>query len=85
MGHGLDETQFKWGAVSRLQRLHVGGLRRKLDLGSKEEDGWVEEGARPLFDVCGYGGLSVAMGFMRTTTKDLISGLRMRTREKRGR
>ena len=35
--------------------------------------GWSEEGARarPLFDVCGYGGhcgLFVAMGLMRLTT-----------------
>jgi len=45
----------------------VGGLRKELDFGFKEENGWFKEGARPLFDVCGYGGLSVAMGLMRPT------------------
>ena len=37
----------------------MGGLRKELDLGSEEEDGWFEEGARPLFDVCGFVGLWV--------------------------
>ena len=32
----------------------MGGLRKELDLDSKEEDGWFEEGARPPFDVCGF-------------------------------
>ena len=29
MGHGSDESHGKLGTVSGLQRLHVGGLRRK--------------------------------------------------------
>ena len=54
----------------------MGGLRKELDLDSEEEDGWFKEGARPLFDVCGYGGhggyggLSVAMGLMRPTANE---------------
>ena len=35
----------------------MGGLRKELDLDSKEEDGWFEEGARPLFDVCEFVGM----------------------------
>ena len=54
---GWMRAQFKWGVVSWLQRLHVGGLRKELHLDSEEEDGWFEEGARPLFDVCGFVGM----------------------------
>ena len=44
MGHGLDETHSKWGAISGLLRLYVGGLwqmgglRKEIKLCSKEQD-----------------------------------------------
>ena len=57
-------AQFKWGVVSWLQSLHVGGLRKELHLDSEEEDGWSEEGARPLFDVCGFVGMVGMVGYL---------------------
>ena len=49
-GHGLDETHGKWGAVSWLQRLDVGGL-------------WQIDGLRKEIEalVCGNGGSVDAM------------------------
>ena len=35
----------------------MGGLKKELHLDSKEEDGWSEERARPLFDVHGFVGM----------------------------
>jgi len=42
----------------------VGGLRKELDLGSEEEDGWFEEGARFLFDVYGFEGMVGMVGMV---------------------
>ena len=42
----------------------MGGLKKELDLGSEEEDGWSEEGARPLFDVCGFMGMVGMVGYL---------------------
>ena len=35
----------------------MGGLRKEVDLCFEEEDGWSEEGSRPLFDICGFVGM----------------------------
>ena len=42
----------------------MGGLGKELDLGSEEEDGWSEEGAQPLFDVCGFVGMVGMVGYL---------------------
>ena len=42
----------------------MNGLRKEPNLGFEEEDGWSEEGARPLFDVCGFVCMVVMVGYL---------------------
>nr|POE55824.1 eukaryotic translation initiation factor 3 subunit d [Quercus suber] len=39
-------------------------LRKELDLDSEDKDGWFEEGARCLFDVCGFVDMVGMVGYL---------------------